>query len=80
MNKGCDFYGMVEDYYKQHHKKYPEEAENMRLKIYWNDGVISELTEAEATKTGESNKGKMSDGEQAKKLKKHKKRKPKRKD
>ena len=29
VDKGCDFYSMVEDYYKQH----PEEAEEMGLKI-----------------------------------------------
>ena len=31
--KGCDFYSTVEDYYKQ----YPEEAEEMGLKIYRNE-------------------------------------------
>ena len=35
---------MVEDYYKQH----PEEAEEIGLKIYRNDGVIDEMTEMEA--------------------------------
>ncbi len=35
---------MVEDYYKQH----PEEAEEMGLKIYRNDGVIDEMTDGEA--------------------------------
>ena len=46
--KGCDFYSIVEDYYKQH----PEEAKEMRLKIYMNDGVIDEMTEGEAYDTG----------------------------
>ena len=44
MDKGCDFDSMVEDYDQQH----PEEAEEMGLKIYRNDGVIDEMTEGEA--------------------------------
>ena len=45
--KGCDFYSMVEDYYK-----HPEEAEEMGLKLFRNDGVIDEMTEGEAYDTG----------------------------
>jgi hypothetical protein len=48
LHKGYDFYSMVEDNYKQH----PEEAKEMGLKIYWNDGVIGEMTEGEAYDTG----------------------------
>ncbi len=54
--KGCDFYGMVEDYYKQH----PEEAEEIGLKIYRNDGVIDEK---EAYKIAEKRMSVSSDGE-----------------
>jgi hypothetical protein len=39
---------MVEDYYKQQ----PEKAEEMGVKMYWNDGVIDEMTELEVYKTG----------------------------
>ena len=46
--KGCDFYSMVEDYYKQH----PKETDEMDLKIYWDDKVIDEVTELEAFKSG----------------------------
>ena len=46
--KGCDFYSMVEDYYKQH----PEEAEEMGLRMCRNDGMIDEMTEREAYDTG----------------------------
>ena len=48
MYKGCNFYSIVEDYYKQH----PEEDKEMGLKIYQNDGVIYEMTEREAYDTG----------------------------
>ena len=44
--KGCEFYSMLEDYYKQHQ----EEAEEIGLKIYRNIGVIDETTELEAYK------------------------------
>ena len=47
--KDCDVYIMVGDHFKQH----PEKAEEMDLKIYWNDVVIDEVTEVEAVKTGE---------------------------
>ncbi len=56
--KGCDFYGMVEDYYKQH----PEEAEEIGLKIYRNDGVIDEMSESEAFKIAEKRMSVSSDG------------------
>ena len=59
MYKGCDFYSMVEDYYKQH----PEEAEEIGLKIYRNDGVIDEMTELEAFKIAEKRLLVSSDGE-----------------
>ena len=39
---------MVEDYYNQH----PEEAEEMGLKIYRNDGVIDEMAEGKAYNMG----------------------------
>jgi hypothetical protein len=58
--KGCDFYSMVEDYYKQH----PEEAEEIGLKIYRNDGVIDEMTELEAYKIAQKRMQVSSDGEQ----------------
>ena len=50
---------MVEDYYKQH----PEEAEEIGLKIYRNDGVIDEMTELEAYKIAEKRMSVSSDGE-----------------
>ena len=58
--KGCDFYSMVEDYYKQH----PEEAEEMGLKIYRNDGVIDEMTEGEAYDTGTKRMHSLEGGKQ----------------
>jgi hypothetical protein len=57
--KGCDFYNMVEDYYKQH----PEEEEEIGLKIYKNDGVIDEMTELEAYKIAQKRMQVSSDGE-----------------
>ncbi len=60
MYKGCDFYGMVEDYYKQH----PEEDEEIGLKIYRDDGVIDERTELEAFKISKKIMQVSSDGEQ----------------
>jgi hypothetical protein len=50
---------MVEDYYKQH----PEEAEEIGLKIYRNDGVIDEMTELEAYKIAQKRMQVSSDGE-----------------
>ena len=50
---------MVEDYYKQH----PEEAEEIGLKIYRNDGVIDEMTELEAYKIAQKRMLVSSDGE-----------------
>ena len=58
MYKCCDFYSMVQDYYGQH----PEEAEEMGLKVYRDDGVLEEITELEAFKSGQSPKRKRSDG------------------
>jgi hypothetical protein len=45
---------MIQDYYKQH----PEEAEDIGLRIYTDDGIVDELTEKEAVQAGESNKRK----------------------
>ena len=50
---------MVGDCYKQH----PEEAEEIGLKIYRNDGVIDEMTELEAYKIAEKRMLVSSDGE-----------------
>ena len=50
---------MVEDCYKQH----PEEAEEIGLKIYRNDGVIDELTELEAYNIAMKRMQVSSDGE-----------------
>ena len=58
--KGCDFYSMVEDYYKQH----PEEAEEMGLNIYRNDGVIDEMTEGEAYDMGAKRMNSFEGGKQ----------------
>ena len=52
--KDCDFYGMIQDYYKQH----PKEAEDIGLRIYTDDGIVDELTEKEAVQAGESKKRK----------------------
>ena len=57
---------MVEDYYKQH----PEEAEEISLKIYRNDGVIDEITEVEAYNTGTKKMHRLEGGEQGVKKKK----------
>ena len=51
---------MVEDCYKQH----PEEAEEMGLKIYRNDGVIDETTEGEAYDMGTKRMHSLEDGKQ----------------
>jgi hypothetical protein len=63
---------MVEDYYKQH----TEEAEEIDLKIYRNDGAIDEMTELEAYKIAQKRLQVSSDGEQitSDKQKKKKKR------
>ena len=68
MYKGCDFYSMVEDYYKQH----PEEAEEMGLNIYRNDGVIDEMTELEAYDTGTKRMNSLQGGKQGVTKKKRK--------
>ncbi len=60
MYKGCDFYLVVEDYCKQQ----PEEAEEMGLKIYRNDGVIDEMTEGEAFDTGTKRRHSLEGGKQ----------------
>ena len=52
--KDCDFYGMIQDYYKLN----PKHAEDIRLRIYQNDGAVDELTEKDATQSGESAKRK----------------------
>ncbi len=71
MYKGCDFYSMMEDYYKPH----PEEAKEMGLKIYSNDGVIDEMPEVEAYDTGTMRVNVFKGGEQGVKKKKRRKRK-----
>jgi hypothetical protein len=63
--KGCDFYSMVEDYYKPH----PEKATETGLKIYRNDGVINEMTEVEAYDTGTKRMHTLEGGEQGVKKK-----------
>ena len=50
---------MVEDYYTEH----PEEAEEIGLKIYRNDGVIEEMTELKAHKIAQKRMQGSSDGE-----------------
>ena len=39
--KDCDFYGMIQDYYK----KNPNDAEEIGLRIFQNDRVVDELNE-----------------------------------
>ena len=51
---------MVEDYYKQHQ----QEAEEMGLKIYRNDGVIDEMTEKEAYDMGTKRMHSLEGGKQ----------------
>ena len=51
---------MVEDYYKQH----PEEAEEMGLKSYRNDGVIDEMTEGGVYDTGTKSMHSLEGGKQ----------------
>ena len=59
---------MVEDYYNQQ----PEEAKEMGLKIYQNDGVIDEKTEGEAYDTGTKRMHRSEGEEQGVKKKKRK--------
>ena len=48
---------MIQEYYKQH----PQEADEIRLRIYQNDSIVDELTEKEAVQSGESVKRKKYD-------------------
>ena len=48
--KYCDFYGMIQDYYK----KNPKDAEEIGLRIYQNGGVVNNLPEKEAVQLEES--------------------------
>ena len=58
----------MEDYYKEQ----PEEAKELGLKMYCNDGVIDEMTEGEVYDTGTKRMYRSEGGEQGVKKKKRK--------